>query len=156
MEFLQEAKKNLSVAQTMVNNGIAKDIDEALSIIKQKQKEESRRVESEPVESVKEVGTVVDNELDKKVQKIEQVLQDFGKFFVQYKEENVKKINDLSEQIAKFRQELVEIKSKPRVEPKKEEAPKQESTSPRTGNHASNDVAIDKVFNNAHGRLVKR
>lgn len=162
MEFLQEAQKDLNAAQSMVDSGIAKDEAEALSIIKAKKKEAVEETQKDISEGEE---TMSDNdEVEKRVAKMEQVLQDFGKFFVDYKKDNVGKLTELSEQVTAFRKELLSVKSELQklvavvpveklVEFSKEEVEPKETN---TDKKIADDVAVDKIFNNAHNRLIKR
>ena len=115
---------------------------------------------------------MADDEALKKVRKVEQVLDDFGKFFLSYREESTKKLNDVSEQILQLRSEIQKLKQAPRVESGEREEQKEEAApAPRAesrpverkvekpqriGDTKPTDVAIDKIFSNAHNKMMKR
>lgn len=181
MEFLQKAQKDLAVAEEMVKNRMAKTVDEALEMMQNQKSDfeqgkimegENKTIEEESKEEVKEEPKNEEIKADipeDRVAKIEQVLEDFGKFFVDYKDETSKKIVEVSEQIAQFREELLEVRAEiqkskqaqsvERVETVKE-APqvetKEDSSHPKQGEFTSKDVEVENIFSNAHGRLNKR
>jgi hypothetical protein len=115
------------------------------------------------------------SDVNDRVGKMENVLQDFGKFFVSYRDENFKKmdeltslVNHLKEEVVEMKVELHKIKEDSRrnhVNESNNSAPKgmssnipssSPSRNPRAGNYSSDDVDISSVFSNAHNRMGKK
>ena len=84
MEYLNEAQKEMELAKTMVQNGMYSNVDDALKEIQSKKSQEPSMPEEKDEYS-----------MVKRIAKVEQVLQDFGKFFVEYKTATEKTMKDI-------------------------------------------------------------
>ena len=156
----------------MVQNGIAKDTSEALDIIKKQN--------LEPKEAA---PSVVVPDQTARLAKLEQVLQDFGKFFMDYKttteknqtemqnmiKQHVSEISQLKEQSMNIRREISElkrapvVKEAPKIVAEEKEEPQEEATkaqpkpyNQRSGNFTPNDININDFFSNSHGKMMKK
>tara|TARA_Y100000034_G_C6748295_1_gene332449 strand:- start:181 stop:708 length:528 start_codon:yes stop_codon:yes gene_type:complete len=174
MEYLNEAQKDMELAKTMVQNGMYTNIDDALKEIQTKKETSNAQPQQT---TLQEPETKDDYSLAKRVAKMEQVLQDFGKFFVDYKNENEQTIRNLNQNLLVLRNELSQLKpnepslkeqyEKEEEQTKLEETPKEESKTEeskeenkekyneRQGEFTSDDVQIEDIFSNAHGKMMK-
>ncbi len=178
MDYLAQAQKDMGLAQTMVQSGIYPNIDDALKEIKRKKEEDAKEQASQTVEQAPQEAAAQSTEpkineienaaeksaLIKRVAKVEQVLQDFGKFFVEYKnmmEANMKELHKdfmaLQSKMSDMKspqpslQELHQNSDSSASQPEK----KKEEYNPRQGNVTSSDVKIEDFFSNANGRMDK-
>jgi hypothetical protein len=150
MDRLAGAKKDFQFNRSMKNTGFLEEKGEDMQ-----EKEEA-----------------VSDELVKRIDKLESVLQDFGKFFMGYKDENTKKLAELSTAVSQLRDDVSNV----RVDMKKvrevgavSSAPAQSSSAPaqqasqearrpnaRTGTAKAGDFDISQVFSNSNNRLMKK
>jgi len=163
MEYLNEAQKEMELAKTMVQNGMYSNVDDALKEIQSKKSQEPSMPEEKDEYS-----------MVKRIAKVEQVLQDFGKFFVEYKTATEKTMKDIGHSMMDLKNELDQLKTKAptlkeEVE-KTEEEPtlneeiektevkepeKKETYNERQGEFTPDDVQIEDIFSNAHGKMMK-
>ncbi len=170
MEYLNEAQKEMELAKTMVQNGMYSNVDDALKEIQSKKSQEPSMPEEKDEYS-----------MVKRIAKVEQVLQDFGKYFVEYKTATEKTMKDIGHSMMDLKNELDQLKTKAPTlkeeakeeptlkeeiekaeennEPKKEEEikepEKKETYNERQGEFTPDDVQIEDIFSNAHGKMIK-
>ncbi len=167
MTELPENLKN--VGDALDNERVSMGISATGAVAKQSEApEQAEEPVSEPVETPKEEPKMDDstaNELKERVEKMENVLQEFGKFFMEYKEENAKRVGELSEAVSAFRNEMLNIKTaaqKTEAAPaapapvQSAESTPAEKPNHKTGDTKSSDVDINEIFSNANGRMMKK
>jgi len=107
------------------------------------------------------MGEEATEDLTKRIRKMETVLQDFGKFFMDYKTETEKKISELSTMVSAMRTEIINMKSDSSsrgASQPAQAAVQQPARKPnaRTGDAKPGEFDISEIFSNAHGKMMKR
>jgi hypothetical protein len=107
------------------------------------------------------MGEETTEDLTKRIRKMEMVLQDFGKFFMDYKTETEKKIGELSSMVNAMRTELINMKSDSSSrgtasQPVAAAVQPAKKPNARTGDAVPGQFDINEIFSNAHGKMMKR
>jgi len=180
MDYLAQAQKDLEIAKSMVTNGIYPNIDDALKEIQRRKSEQGAPVQAvqpaapvaqpvaQPVQPTAPVAApvqaTVPPELVQRIAKLEQVLQDFGKFFVDFRAGMETKVNSFQKDLNALSTKIDNARSAPspalrgtpgQSSPAQASPAAEKPYNERQGNFNSTDVAIEDIFSNAGGRLMK-
>lgn len=135
---MEELQKDMMLAKSMVQNGLASSIDDALrKIRKQKEEKMAQETQQNNTNQTSEQASI-DPNMVARVKKMEDVLQDFGKFFMEYKQNQFSKVTDLAKDVNALKDQLSQIQlaisqlksGAIKTEPKVEEPVKQEAPQP--------------------------
>jgi hypothetical protein len=163
MEFLQKAQKEHEIAKSMVRNHLAANVTDAMKKVDSPAPHQTVQQPS----AFQHADSQKTDDGQKRLEKIEGFLSRFDKFFSKFYEDSNSQLAALSKEVVAMKEEISRIKSQgygtraasqPPAQANNAAARQQPENkhSPRTGDFKPGDVAIENIFSNAHGKMMKR
>lgn len=164
---LQE-KNNL--AKELVEKGLASDINEAYNQIEAKNltgdndgflvgNKSVEQMEPEP-EKPKVVEVAQNSDSSAELQKLSDKIEKVNNFFMQYMQNNDNNLREVDQRLRQINDMLENIPKEQtlKIEPSKEVPPveKQETVVEKEPEMDPGEFAVDKIFDNSHGKLDKK